>query len=88
MDDRELLAFTDVFKRLGNKEPSNQFEMQAVLAQIRTTKGHLSEDTLRGIETLSAVIGLVGYKFELYNQPIAHLKLRTGSGTGSTGSTR
>ena len=52
MDDRELLAFTDVFKMLGNKEPSNQFEMQAVLAQIRTTKGHLSEDTLRSIETL------------------------------------
>jgi hypothetical protein len=37
---------------------------------------------------LSAVIDLVGYKFELYNQPIAHLKLQTGSGTGSTGLTR
>ena len=29
--------------------------------------------------TNSAVIGLVGYKFELCDQPIAHLKLRTGS---------
>ena len=36
----------------------------------------------------SAVNGLVGYKFELCNQPIAHLELRTGSGTGLTGSTR
>ena len=27
----------------------------------------------------SAVNGLVGYKFELCNQPIVHLKLRTGS---------
>ena len=34
----------------------------------------------------SDVTGLVGYKFELCNQPIAHLKLRTGSRTGSTGS--
>jgi len=34
----------------------------------------------------SDVTGLVGYKFELCNQPIAHLKLRTGSRTSSTGS--
>ena len=41
-------------------------------------------------DTLEAsdVTGLVGYKFDLCNQPIAYLKLRTGSRTGSTGSTR
>ena len=27
----------------------------------------------------SDVTGLVGYKFDLCNQPMAHLKLRTGS---------
>jgi len=40
------------------------------------------------VRKASAVISLVGYKFELCNQPIAHLKLWTGSRTGSTGSTR
>lgn len=53
MDDQKPLTFTDALEKLGNKEPSNEFEMQAVLAQIRSTKGHLSEETSRGIETLS-----------------------------------
>ena len=36
----------------------------------------------------SDVTGPVGAKFDLQNQPISNLKLRTGSLTGSTGSTR
>jgi len=36
-------------------------------------------------QQISDVTGPVGAKFDLQNQPISNLKLRTGSRTGSTG---
>jgi hypothetical protein len=43
MDDVNPLVFKhkDVLERLGDREPSTEFEAQAVLEDIRASKGYL-----------------------------------------------
>ena len=82
---------------ISQTSTTEQDESQATQEKIPTedptpdpdglvTRGEQESNTLLSAITssieVSAVNGLVGYKFELRNQPIAHLKLRTGSGTG------
>jgi hypothetical protein len=43
----------EVYRQLGNREPSTAIEAQAVIENIRVEKGHLDADTLRELDTLT-----------------------------------
>ncbi|KAH8704618.1 hypothetical protein GQ44DRAFT_777898 [Phaeosphaeriaceae sp. PMI808] len=42
----------EVFRKLGDKEPSTRVEAQAVIENIRAEKGYLDEETLQELSTL------------------------------------
>ena len=43
----------DVLRRLGDREPSNAPEAQAVIERIRAEKGYLDEKTLHELNSIS-----------------------------------
>jgi hypothetical protein len=43
----------DVFKQLGNREPTTAIEAQAIIENIRAKKGHLDDRALQEVNTLS-----------------------------------
>jgi hypothetical protein len=51
-----LSKHCEVFKELGDREPLNTIEAQAVIENIRAEKGHLDEETLREVHTLGSRI--------------------------------
>jgi hypothetical protein len=55
MDDdlvEPLSKHCDVFRQLGDREPVNSIEAQAIIENIRAEKGHLDDETLRDLHTL------------------------------------
>jgi hypothetical protein len=44
----------DVFRQLGDREPANLTEAQAVIENIRAEKGHLDDETLQELNILDA----------------------------------
>ena len=42
----------EVLEKLGDQEPSTEFEAQAVLEGIRASKGYLDEETLQDISRM------------------------------------
>jgi hypothetical protein len=55
MDDdlaRSLSRHCDVFRQLGDREPINSTEAQAVVENIRAEKGHLDDESLQELNTL------------------------------------
>jgi hypothetical protein len=42
----------EVLEKLGDREPSTEFEAQAVLEGIRASKGYLDEETLQDISRM------------------------------------
>jgi hypothetical protein len=44
----------DVFRQLGDHEPANLTEAQAVIENIRAEKGHLDDETLQELNILDA----------------------------------
>ena len=42
----------DVLEKLGDREPSTEFEAQAVLEGIRASKGYLDEETLQDVSRM------------------------------------
>lgn len=44
---------SDVFSRLGDREPSSFIEAEAVIENIRAEKGYLDEETLRDLHRIS-----------------------------------
>ncbi|KAJ4318583.1 hypothetical protein N0V94_004361 [Neodidymelliopsis sp. IMI 364377] len=49
----ELGRLYDVYKELGTREPSTLEQARAVIENIRAEKGHLDEDALRELDTIS-----------------------------------
>lgn len=49
----EFGRLCDVFEKLGTREPSTLEQARAVIENIRAEKGHLDEDALRELETIS-----------------------------------
>jgi hypothetical protein len=55
MDDdlvRSLNKHCDVFRQLGDREPVNSLEAQAVIEKIREDKGYLDDEILRDLRKL------------------------------------
>jgi hypothetical protein len=53
MDDVNLVfKHKDVLERLGDREPMTELEAQAVLEDIRASKGYLDEDTLQDLSRM------------------------------------
>ena len=54
MDDVNPLVFKhkNVLEKLGDREPSTEFEAQAVLEDIRASKGYLDEETLQDVRRM------------------------------------
>jgi hypothetical protein len=51
---RSLSRDCDVFRQLGDHEPANLTEAQAVIENIRAEKGHLDDETLQELNILDA----------------------------------
>jgi hypothetical protein len=55
MDDdfvKSLGRHGDVFRELGDREPANSIEAQAIIENIREDKGYLDDETLQDLHTL------------------------------------
>jgi hypothetical protein len=48
-----LSGHWDVFKQLGDREPTTAIEAQAVIENIRAEKGHLDDQAVQEVNTLS-----------------------------------
>ena len=49
----ELDRLYDIYKELGTREPSTLEQAQAISKNIRAEKGHLDEDALQELDTIS-----------------------------------